>query len=123
MGERISLASPRFNQRQHETERKRFEPDARLPLVVERMIQNAVVQVKEHINSTRGIISCELGQSLITETVLALNQIPVQPLIRFNAKTRRRKEFQPRMNTDGHGLKRLTAVKCRTPELVWRRNC
>jgi len=37
-----------FNQRQHEAERKRFKPDAGLPLVVERTIQNAVVQVKKH---------------------------------------------------------------------------
>jgi len=28
---------------------------------------------------------CELGQSLIAETVLALNQNAVQPLISFNA--------------------------------------
>jgi hypothetical protein len=37
-----------FNQRQHETERKRFKPNARLTLVVERTIQNAVVEVKKH---------------------------------------------------------------------------
>src|ERR1017187_4470261 len=38
----------------------------------------------------------ELCQSLIIETALALNQNSVQPLIRFNAKTRRRKEFNGR---------------------------
>ena len=51
-----------------------------------------------------GKIFCELGQVLVTDTVLALEQNPVQPLIRFNAKTRRRKEFLPRMNTDGRGF-------------------
>jgi hypothetical protein len=42
--------------------------------------------------STRANIFYEPGQICLTETVLALNQIPVQPLIRFNAKAWSRKE-------------------------------